>query len=357
MLSCSLFKMLAPARRTAMFAGLIAIIPAGWDHRPPVQTISGAYHLAAEIQEVPGQPYVRHSTKDRFGRRITFYLSNQSDSSAKLPLIVYIQGSGCNSLFARNGSVIVPVSGHATVSDVWTGHGRVLIAEKPGVEFLNAPRDGCLKQTEFNQQHSLERWSEAVEAAIRAARTLPNVNENKLLLIGHSEGGVVAARIARKMGATVTHIAILAGEGPTQLYSLIQLAREGVLFRRISSDPEERVQYVLQRWREIQADPTNTERNFFGFSYLRWHSFLSSSPIEELEPVNARIHISHGTADRSVSVSSSDVLYVQLLADGKEVTFDRVEGADHSFNLEGDAQRDGWNEQHEKILTWFSLSP
>ena len=46
---------------------------------------------------VPGQPYERYFKRDQFGREVTFYISETGGSERPLPLIVYVQGSGCSS--------------------------------------------------------------------------------------------------------------------------------------------------------------------------------------------------------------------------------------------------------------------
>ena len=126
-----------------------------------------------------GVPYRRYTTTDSLGRTITFYLSIApvEKPEAKLPVVLWIQGSGCQSLFT-----------------------------KPG-----------------DKEHTLPRWAEANAAALKAAWTLPGVDAGRTLVIGHSEGAIVAARVAADLPG-VTHVASLAGGGPTQLFSLAELA-------------------------------------------------------------------------------------------------------------------------------------
>lgn len=342
--------------RTVIASTLTALLLGAVQHSSSAATLDNRYRLdpGATPEAVPDQPYVRHTTMDRFGRRITFYVAGPQ-GSAPLPLVVYVQGSGCASLFRRSGTHVAAAAGQAAIAEAWQGKGNLLIVEKPGVPFLNAP-SSCERETEFNREHSLGRWSEAVEASIRAARQLPIVRHDRLIVIGHSEGGVVAARIAHDLGPMVSHVALLSGEGPTQLYSLIRLARQGLFVRGVSEDADVRAKYVVDQWRAIAADPNNIVRSFAGHSYLRWASFLSTSPLEELAGVTARIYVAAGDKDTNQDPSASDVLYAQLLTRGKDVTYDRVSNADHSFRIP-DSNRNGWREEHEKLVIWcFSPS-
>lgn len=311
------------------------------------------YEPSKNSEPVPGQPYEKFATRDRFNREIVFYLS-KSAVQTSLPLVVYIEGSGCRSRFEERNGKIHSAGGHIVVADVFKDKARVLIVEKPGVKYLAQPPNGCKDSAEFNREHTLERWAEANKAAIRAARRLPQTDKSKSLVVGHSEGGLVACRIARDLPKIVTHVSTIAGGGGSQLFDLVALARNGEFFNDVSPDPEQRVQFVLGKWKDIQADPLSAEKFFFGFAYRRWSSFLAASPIEELSQTRARIYIAQGTLDKAVDQSSADLLCAQLLASNKQVFYDRVEGANHSFRIKDKPKTDGWQELFERISRWFA---
>lgn len=151
----------------------------------------------------------------------------------------------------------------------------------------------------------------------------------------------------------VTHVSTIAGGGASQLYDLLALARKGEFFTEVSPDPEARVSYVLDKWKEIEADPTSAEKFFFGFAYRRWSTFLASSPIEELSQVRSKIYIAQGTEDKAVEPTSADALYAHLVAKNKQVIYDRAEGANHSFRIKDQPKVDGWQELFERIAKWF----
>ena len=158
-----------------------------------------------------GIPFQCWFTKDAFGRRITFYLGTESVAHARVPIVVFILGSGAHSNFIeRNGTIL---DGHRALREVLAGRGRLLIVEKPGVKFLSQPeRNGTAigASEEFLREHTLERWSEAVSAAIEAALSLPAVSPSHVLVAGHSEGSRTAFRVAAR-NPHVTHVAGLAG--------------------------------------------------------------------------------------------------------------------------------------------------
>lgn len=334
---------------------LLATLVAEVSNEVIAQSKIKRYEPSKNSEPVSDQPYERFSTRDRFGREITFYLSKTAAGQNSLPIVLYIEGSGCGSRFEGRNDKIRAAGGHIVVADVFKEKARVLIVEKPGVKYLFQPSDGnCKDSAEFNREHTLERWTEANEAALRAARRLPQIDKSKTLVVGHSEGGLVACRVAHDLPRIVTHVASIAGGGASQLYDLIALARRGVFFGEVSPAPEARVQFVLNKWKEIEADPMSAEKFFFGFAYRRWSSFLVTSPIEELSSVRAKIYVAQGTADTVVDPISADTLYAQLVAKNKQVFYDRVENANHSFRIKDNPKTDGWQELFERIGKWFA---
>ncbi|MBC8142121.1 MAG: alpha/beta hydrolase, partial [Armatimonadetes bacterium] len=223
-----------------LFSTMLALFIT-FPHESAAQSKLKYYEPSKNSEPVSGQPYEKFSTRDRFGREIIFYLSTAIGSQNSLPLVAFIEGSGCRSRFEERNGKVLPVGGHIVVADVFKGKARVLVVEKPGVKYLSQPPDGCKELAEFNREHTLERWAEANEAAIRAARKLPQISKERTLVIGHSEGGLVACRVVRDLPEIVTHVSTLAGGGGSQLFDVLSLARQGEFFDKVSPDPEQRV--------------------------------------------------------------------------------------------------------------------
>src|SRR6185436_17158435 len=118
-----------------------------------------------------GVPFQRGTTRDTFGRTITYYLSTLTGGSdTKKPVVLLILGSGCQSVFTKRGDRVF--SGYQSpLLNEAKGRARVLIVEKPGVKFLDmVSRPGSAQEAspEFLKEHTLERWAEANAAALRA---------------------------------------------------------------------------------------------------------------------------------------------------------------------------------------------
>lgn len=301
-----------------------------------------------------GIPFDRYTTQDALGRQITFYLSMAERDAKALPLEVFIQGSGCQSLFRKSGD---RVSGdyQNVLYTVSQGKARVLAVEKPGVKYLDAPRRPGSAQEgseEFLREHTLPRWVEAIAAAIRTARTLPGVDAKRVLVLGHSEGGIVAAHVAAA-DAGVTHVASLSGSGPSQLFDLVEVARAPRRPDEPAQDREARARQVYGEWAKILADPESTTKFYQGHPYRRWSSFLRSSTVDALTRCQARVYLVHGTEDRAVPVVSFDVLRAELTARGRDVTAERMDGVDHGFLKQGQSPPEGMRDVFGRALDWF----
>lgn len=321
------------------------------------QSTTKPYLPQKDPQPVPSQPYERYTTTDKLGRQITFYLSEEPADAPPLPLVVYVQGSGCQSNFGRRNDRIIPQNGHATIGDIVRGKARLLIVEKVGVKFHDTPEYPGGSQgasEEFVREHTLDRWSEAVSAAVIAARSLTQIDSSKILVIGHSEGGLVACKVAAD-NPFVTHVATMAGGGPSQLFDLVELARQGDFAHAVSDDPEVRARYILSEYAKVLADPTSTTNQFMGHPYLRWSSFLATSPMEQLARTNARIYIAQGGVDKAVYPISARMLYAGLLAKGKDVTLDWVPNGDHGFSTstDGKPSSQGWEPAMARVVGWY----
>ncbi len=304
---------------------------------------------ALSKEKVSKNPYYKYVLNSTAGK-VTYYVSEFNEDK-KLPLVVYIQGSGYHSLFAQNGQSIHPTSGHINLPYLCQDKAKVLIIEKPGVEFLDKmlPNE---RNTTFDQVFSLETWTERIEQVIDLVIRTEIIDSTKIMLIGHSEGGLVAARVAKMMNGSISNVCIMAGEGPSQLYSLYSFAASGDFFNEISDDEKERTGYVLETWDNIRNDSASTDKFFWGFTYLRWHSFLKTSVIEELEFYKGAVLILQGDEDKNVSPEASKILFTSLLSKGINVKLKMLKGADHSFNIK-ESDINGWKQALESSLDWF----
>lgn len=308
-----------------------------------------------EVPPDPDVPFTRCFTTDSLGRRITFYVSKNALANLRKPAILLIQGSGCQSIWSQKPDGRISGPYQNSLLEVCRETARVVCVEKPGVQYLDWPKvpgEADEGRKEFLEEHTLDRWGEANLAALRAVHTMPDIDPTRTLVIGHSEGGIVAARVAAEL-PSVTHVAILAGGGPSQLFDFACMARLGT-FGDPALGEQARVQSVYAQWAEIQTDPQSITRFAWGHPFRRWSGFLSSSTTAELLRSRVRVYLAHGTEDTAVSVVMQDLNHAELLARGRDVTVERIEGVDHGFRTKGEEGYRGVTDLFGRIVAWFS---
>ena len=308
--------------------------------------------LPAVEADVLGVPFEQHETVDTFGRTIAWYLSPQPPGAGSLPVALWIGGSGGQSEFERHDSWIG--SGFAGVLlDVVGTSARVMVVEKPGVEFgdrLDRPGTAIGASDRFLQEHTLPRWVEANRAALAAALARPDIDPSRVLAVGHSEGGQVVCALAAV--APVTHVASLAGGGPSQLFDLVESAWAPRGPIRSLTARQARVDEIYAAWHTIESDP-DALTLWWGHPYRRWSSFLADSPLDNLRESEARVYLAYGTKDRATPPVSGDLMAAELDRLGRDVTTERRLGESHGFSRRGQSAVAGFREIFSHILVWW----
>jgi pimeloyl-ACP methyl ester carboxylesterase len=303
------------------------------------------FRQGAEDYPVGDKPFRRYVVEGRDGKQITFYLSTQQTPSHPVPLIVWVQGTGCSSHFVRVGERIGSKL-QSLLYSVARGRARILAVEKPGVEFLDDhPDDSDARacRPEFRAEYTLDRWATTIADAIQAAQKLPGVDTSKTLVLGHSEGGIVAMRVSN-VSPRVTHAASLSGGGPVYLFHMAEFMRG----QRLDAEKE-----VYACWSEIVKDPDSTTKFCWGQTYRQWSSFMKTSIIAEALKSRALLYFVQGTADTQNSITGFDVLRAELAAKQRDAVFERIEGADHALDLPNQQVPEGLEAVFGRVVGWF----
>jgi pimeloyl-ACP methyl ester carboxylesterase len=300
---------------------------------------------AAQDYPVGDKPFRRYVAEGRDGQRITFYLSTQEASSHPVPLIVWIQGTGCSSQFVSiDGRMSRGLQG--VLYSVARGRARILAVEKPGVEFLDDhpdDSDASACSPEFRSKFTLDRWATTIADAIQAAQKLPGVEPSKTLVLGISEGGIVAMRVSN-VSPVVTHAASLSGGGPVYLFHMAEFMRS----RGLDAERE-----VYACWSDILKDPESDSKFCWGQTYRQWSSFMKTSVIVEALRSHSHLYFVHGTADAQQSIVGFDVLRAELAAKQRDAVFERIGGADHALDLPSQKVPDGLEAVFSRVENWF----
>src|SRR5262249_53981089 len=138
---------------TRLLIGLLLLTPLGRAQgaSPPPRPV--VYEPVQDPAKIEKFPYQRYHTTDALGREIPVYLSHLRKPAGSgeavatgagkqeaLPLVVCVQGSGSQSVFVEvdtaQGKRIGSGGPESVVLKEFGDRVRVLVVEKPGVEFL-----------------------------------------------------------------------------------------------------------------------------------------------------------------------------------------------------------------------------
>lgn len=274
-----------------------------------------------------------------------------SRPAQRAPLVLYIQGSGCIPPFTGLGTPNRAATIFSWVPLAQQGRYAVMAVDKPyqpeGVQ--QGQQGGALACPKaFNDYFSYDRWLATLVQAVRHAATLPYVDTRRVLVIGISEGATMAAGLARAL-PEVTDVALVGGSGPTQMFDFA-----ANIYRSDAGDTEKlrRLQELDATVSDIRADPASTVKFAWGHTYLRWSSFFAQSSGDNLSRSRARVYLASGMQDDSVPILSTEAMYAQLRAQGRDVTFRRLPGANHSLQAPGQPFPEVQKE-YDAILQWF----
>ncbi|MFO0974432.1 MAG: alpha/beta fold hydrolase [Phycisphaerae bacterium] len=270
------------------------------------------------------------------------------------PLMIYLDGSGAQSLFVSAGER-VGCTTWGLLAQTAGARFHVVAAEKRGVKFLDNLRPGVSEgaSDDYLRHATLDGRVADVRVLIDALANQPAVDSSKIVLVGHSEGAVVAAAVAA-VEPRVTHVAFLSGGGPTQFFDLLVLQRRRLLEAGKSLEEiETEVSQLERQFGEILAEPQSIEKFFAGHTYRRWASFGQHPPIDALLKSKCRLFLAHGTEDESVPIEAFDLLTVELLRAGrKDVTVHRYAGYDHGLTKRGGKPRRWIGDVFRDVVSW-----
>lgn len=292
-------------------------------------------------EPVSGTPLVKHQARDRLGRTIQYYVGAAAKPA---PVLLLLQGSGCSTVIrTQAGSTFSTLPGLLPLAA--ERKYNVIAVEK---SFANpAGGSGTAKDCSaaFNKSFTAESWLVAIQAALTDVQNRPNVDRSRTIVLGHSEGAVMASLLAGR-DPRVTDVIAISGRGTTQLFDFLVFAYQQCFDRTACLED------VEKQVREINSDPDSDTRFAWGHPFKRWSSFFRVDPGDELVRSAARVYVALGTADQSAPALSQELMIARLLAVGRDVTIHRLPDADHSLRQRGASGFSGLTQEMTRALLW-----
>jgi pimeloyl-ACP methyl ester carboxylesterase len=245
------------------------------------------------------------------GGQATYHEIVRGDASTLDTLVFTYGGSGCPDL----GRYWLP-----TLADGLRIDARYLALNKRHVD-TGAIGDGGGAQCSaaFNQHNTPRQWmADYMEFISRTLEDHPQ-RWKKVVLVGGSEGGALAARVARAR-ADVTHLVIVGDGGWSMRENLSSL---------MGADA------VEAAWKEIARYPDSSDRMWLGHPYRYWFDMFDQTPRADYMALQIPVLIGVGERDRSVpAASAQDILRAAQAAGKKNIGLVVYPGADHSLRAD-----------------------
>ncbi|WP_298917802.1 alpha/beta fold hydrolase [uncultured Algimonas sp.] len=257
------------------------------------------------------------------------------------PLLVMIQGSGCEPVFSNLGDGRYSgTAGQDVVASLSGERHHVLIVEKPHAGQSDGGEQGDCSEA-FRRQHSLENWTHTVDLVSSAVHDELQALAG-IRVIGLSEGAIVAAHLAASQTA-VSHVAFISGHGCHQLDDMLVRARRDWLLENQDAGTDAKQEGVAETLRQSESDlrrifasPEDSTTNIWGQTPLFWSTFGMACPATDLAASDADVFIAYGTQDEQITADGLEEIVTRRIVAGKDVTTHRVVGGSHVLSVEGD---------------------
>jgi len=184
-------------------------------------------------------------------------------------------------------------------------------------------------------------WEETIEDAIRAAELLksdPRINRDRVYILGHSLGGMLAPRI-HAMGGDYAGLILFAGS-PRFLLDIMKDQQAAVIETMEDENKKTTARETNRRFIEnvergltlsIEEAKNITIENMGGTSAYYFKDLYENPASKFIENITAPFLVMHAADDIQVYTDKDFGLYKELLSGRSNVTFKLYGGLNHLF--------------------------
>ena len=272
----------------------------------------------------------QYSLINEEGKKLVFYIGKKPNSNLKDKILIYLQGSGSQSVKNNFGD-----GAEATFL---------------GYDILYIEKYGFNSRDLFCQSYTLKSRVENVLNIVKHVKN--NIYKNKIKeigILGQSEGGAIAAEIATNL-PMVTHVIIMGAGGLPQAKEFEILLEKNLKKGKpfFKSDIKTKEQ-LLCKYEEIKKN-CSSEKFWLGHTYKYWNTSLRYSAEKYISQLKMPTLFIIGEKDNMVPVESIECL-IPKLANRKNFTFKVIPKVNHKF-IDSKGKKKS-KKVIEIILNWF----
>ena len=281
---------------------------------------------------------------------IIFYSYKNGNKKAD-NLIVYLQGSDPSPQFSyriKENKIDKLCWLHGEFKEVPEDY-LFIVVEKIGFEHL-INEENIPKPKIYQEKNSLDNRVDRVNIVLNELNSKNDFD--KIIVYGHSEGAPVGAKLAT-VNKHITHLGFWGGNALPDFYDFAIESRIEFHNGNITvEESQKQIDELLQSFKEIADDPTNTEDN--AYTKKRWWSY-SEPPINNLLKLEIPIFVQVATNDKSAPIESTYLIPLEFARLGKSnLTYKVCVGCDHGFNSKSDdgSIERNWNKIFNEFILW-----
>ncbi|MDI9312843.1 MAG: alpha/beta fold hydrolase [Limnohabitans sp.] len=264
------------------------------------------------------QQFKMFSLEDKKLGKVEFCTFN-STIDKKKPLMIFIHGSGNLPTFHYIPSL--KNYSWSSFSEVqnYKDNYHVIFVNKPSVPLFDTVQgeNGNYSYSiseDFNQKYSLEWRAKATSLIINQATKLLPVDQSKIVVIGHSQGGQVAPKVAL-INKKVTHVVLLNSNSLNHLYDFtLQERLASFKGEQSYEQTQQNIDSLFSDYKRIFSDPNNVTKTWNNETYFRWASFSDETPLENMLKLKIPIYVIAGGKDLWGSfIMNTDYVQIEFL--------------------------------------------
>ena len=247
------------------------------------------------------------------------------DQGEKLPAVVFVHGSGSSNMDEK----VMKLTPFRDLAEGLAAH---------GIASIRYDKRSFAHGLKMVREKNITVREETIEDAILAANLLrrdPRIDPDKIFIIGHSMGGMLAPRIDTE-GGSFRGLILMAGS-PRLIEEILveqtdeMLAEMKGFTRRIM---EKQVQKLLSGFNGLygMTDEEAKKKKYGGGVTMYYFKEMGEHPASDyLAKLDKPMLILQGGKDFQVKADRDFALYQELLRDKPNVTFRLYENLNHVF--------------------------
>ena len=288
---------------------------------------------------------------------INYHIYSTKNTKEAEGIILFIQGSGAEPLFKIkkiNDYVTIQSQVPFNLDKIPENFAFVVVSKKClpfSTENDNFGVPNCFYENE-SLDYRVWQYNEVIKQILKKHIK----NPKKVIVIGHSEGTDVVAKLGT-VNKKITHIGFWSGGGITQYYDFALFIRKEVSEGKIDEQSaKQKTDSLLTKIKEIETESNSISKKWLGNTYKRWNHFSEPS-INNLLKINIPIFVAFGAKDVSVPLESALLIPIEFIRHKKDnLTFKIYPDYDHSFNKvptnENEDWKSNWMDVFDEFIEW-----